>query len=222
MNQFVSITIPLATLSLVVFAANLSAAPVYPVDSGSITYVNSILGAGLTDNFHFTGPLVSITGSGATAVAYSTLQSLGVPFPFSLNLDIDDTGDESGPAIANGINYPSVQYPNSATAAVTALTNVTITAGHLTVSVPADVTGEIDVCSPSSVCAFGGGTPTFPFDVTLNVPGTLTLTFEQFNGGATYDLTKAQFTSVPEPRSSWICVLGGLTLFVAGRRNIPR
>ena len=69
--------------------------------------------------------------------------------------------------MANGTDYRSVQYPNSASAAVTALTDVTITSGHLIVSMPADVTGEIDVCSPSTICAFGGGTPTFPFDVTF-------------------------------------------------------
>src|SRR5690348_13005083 len=131
---------------VILLVSGAAAAPVYPVSAGTLTYQNSILGFGLTDSFTFTGPLVSITGSGATAVAYSSLQSLNVPFAFSLALAIDDTGDESGPAIANGTTYASVQYENSSIAMVHASSNVTITSGHLTVSVPAFIDGALFVC----------------------------------------------------------------------------
>jgi hypothetical protein len=206
-----------AAASAFLLISGAAAAPVYPVTAGTLTYINSYLGSGLGDNFNFTGPLVSITGGGATAVAYSGLQSLNVPFAFSLLLAIDDTGDESGPAMANGTPYASVQY--TGTAAVHATSDVTLTSGHLMVSVPGFIDGTLNVCNTSAICSGGGGIPDHVFDVSFPpLTGTLTLTFEQFNGGSTYDLTNAAFTtSIPEPASWWF-VAAGLGLVTMLRR----
>ena len=206
----------------ILFVSGAAAAPIYPVNAGTLTYVNNYLGSGLGDNFMFTGPLVSITGGGATAVAYSGLQSLGVPFSFTLLIAIDDTGDESGPAVGNGTPYASVQYTGSA--AVHATSPVTLTAGHLTVSVPGFIDGSLNVCNTSAICSGGGGSPVHVFDASFPpLAGTLTLTFAQFNGGSTYDLTNAQFTapSVPEP-SSWFLMVAGLGLVTTLKRLIRR
>ena len=211
------LTIVSSGLPILLSVSGLQAVPVYPVTAGTISYVNNYLGSGLGDSFNFTGPMVSIAGSGATAVAYSNLPMLNVPFSFSLPIAIDDTGDESGPAMANGVNYPSVQYVNGSSAIVSALSNVTLTSGHLTVAVPGQITGSLMVCNPANICAFGGGVPMHVFDASFNLSGTLTLTFAEFNLGSTYTLTNASFTTstVPEPGSWAYVALGWIAVCVA-------
>ncbi len=205
-------------------AAN--AAPIYTVDAGTLSYTNQYLGSGLSDNFTFSGPQpVSIQGSGATAVAVSTLQSLNTPFNLNLSLIIDDNGNESGPASANGNNY-SAEYLDIVATHLMNSSPIVLTAGHLTVSVPATVSGEFQICAPDIACPGSpapSGTSTNPFDVAFGpLSGTLTVTYAQFNFGSQYTLTSAVFTapaSVPEP-ATWLIACGGLGLL--GVRSIRK
>jgi hypothetical protein len=207
-----------AFLSLV-WAAQ--AAPIYNVNAGTLTYLNDYLGFGLTDTFSFSGAQpVSVQGSGATAVAYAGLQSLNTAFNLTLSLVIDDTGNETGPASANGTNYGGSQYIGTATLHNSA--PIVLTAGHLTVSVPGFISGELDVCTPDSTCPISGGAN--PFDVSFApLAGTLTVTFTQFNFGSTYTLTNAQFvapaSAAPEP-AGWMLCVGGLGLAGFAKRKI--
>ena len=155
-------------------------AATYPVTAGTLSYTNDYFGA-LGDTFSFTGPQVSVAGGGATFANYTTLQSLGVPFGFSMALAIDDDDAEGGAATANGTTYPSVQYANSfSTATLHASSSVTLTSGNLTVSVPAYIDGILYVCSTLNACAYAIGTPVHVFDASFGpMTGTLTLTFAQ-------------------------------------------
>lgn len=157
------------------------------------------------------------SGGGATAVAYSNLPALNTPFGFSQQVIIDDTGNESGAAFGNATNYPSVQFTGGLL--VTASTPIVLTAGNLTVSVPASLSGTLDVCSPDNFCAFGGGASSNVFDVNFATPGILTVTFAQFNFGSTYTLTSAEFTSTPEP-GTWL--LAPLGIALVGLRRLLR
>lgn len=194
------------------FAAK--AAPVYNLNAGTLTYENSYLGFGLSDAFTFTGPQpVSIQGSGATAVADYQLESLNVPFNVTLGLVIDDTGNESGPASANGIDYGDSQYLDMG-AELTNSAPIILTAGNLTVSVPAIVSGGLHICTPDATCP----SPNNPFNVSFGpLAGTLTVTFAQFNQGSTYTLTNAEFVATtPEP-AAWVLALVGLCLLACRR-----
>jgi hypothetical protein len=144
----------LRAFSLAVIAAclllvcPLAATPIYNVSSGTLTYSNSYLGFGLTNSFTFTGlQPVSIQGSGATAIAYSALENANVPFNLTLGLIIDDTGNESGPASANGTSYGSSEYITVTLATLSNSSPITLTAGHLTTSVPAVISGEYTLTS---------------------------------------------------------------------------
>ena len=211
-------TFKIAALAFpLLFVCTAAAAPVYNASAGTLSYSNSILGFGLSNTFTFTGPQpFSVQGSGATAVAVSVLQSLNVPFGLSLGLIIDDTGNETGPASANGINYGGSQYLDINPTSLTNSSAITLTAGHLTVSVPGTVSGELEVCSPDMNCPGGsnpGGPHTNPFDVAFGpLSGTLTVTYAQFNGGPQYSLTSAVFaTPTPEP-PTWLFAFCGVAL----------
>lgn len=199
------------------FVCTAAATPIYDLNAGTLNYINSYLGFGLTNTFTFTGSQpVSVQGSGATAAAYSVLQSLNVPFNLSLGLIIDDTGNESGPASANGINYGLSQYITINPASLTNSSPITLTAGHLTVSVPGTVSGELEVCTPDVNCPGGsnpGGAHSNPFDVAFGpLSGTLTVTYAQFNVGSQYALTSAVFaTPTPEP-PTWLFAFCGVAL----------
>jgi hypothetical protein len=198
--------------SLLLLAPLASTAPAvtFSATAGTASYANSVLGSTLSNTFSFTGPSLSVTGSGATPFTIDTLQTLGVPFGFSVALVIDDFGTQSGPAMAGGMNFPDVQYLGPAS--ITALAPITLGLGNLTVSVPAQVTGTITACSPFNICAFGGGIPSDVFDISFTVPGTLTVTYALFNIGPQYSLTSARFASnVPEP-ATWLLSLGALAL----------
>jgi hypothetical protein len=209
------------TVSLILTALSSTAAgaPVYTATAGSAGYVNALLAmpSSLVNSFSFSGPLVGIMGSGGNNVGFTTLESLNVPFSFSVPLVIDDTGDESGPASANGTDYASVQYTGDAS--ISSTSPITLTAGNLTVSVPATASGTLSVCNPSGICAFGGGVPDHVFDVDFAVSGTLTVTYALFNPpvGTQYALTTASFTTaVPEP-AGWMLLAEALALSAAGR-----
>ncbi len=210
-----------ASLILTALSSTAAGAPVYTATAGSAGYVNALLAmpSSLENSFSFSGPLVNIMGSGGNNVGFTTLESLNVPFSFSVALVIDDTGDESGPASANGVDYASVQYTGDASISSTA--PITLTAGNLTVSVPAIVSGTLSVCNPSSICAFGGGVPDHVFDVDFAVTGTLTVGYTLFNPpvGTQYALTTASFTSaVPEP-AAWMLLIGAFAFIGALKRN---
>jgi hypothetical protein len=220
-------TVRIALTALAVLVVPVAVAgpvPSFAVDAGSIHYVNNYFGT-LSDTFSFTGPSLAIQGSGATEAAYSGLQSLNVPFAFTLMLAIDDDGHEAGPATAGGTPYASVQYENSSSARLHALSNVTLTSGNLTVSVPGYIDGILFACNTSAICAYGGGTPVHVFDADFGtLTGTLTLTFGQFNNGSTYDLRSAVFTTgeaVPEP-ASWLLMAFGLGAVAKLRRVVRK
>ena len=203
--RIAAIIIAILLLSPAAFAV-----PIYPVTSGTATYTNDFFVA-LSNSFSFSGPLVNITGSGAT-LAQPPVENLGVPFDLTLFLIIDDNGDESGSAIGNGTSYPSVQFLDIGATAVRNSAPITLTAGQLTVSVPATLNGSVAVCSPNTFCASGGGPFSTVFDASFALSGTLTVTYAQFNLGSPYALTSAVFTTgVPEP-ATWLFSLGGLTL----------
>src|SRR5215469_7953892 len=142
--------------------------PLYPATSGSVSYTNSVFGCMCLDNsFSFSGPMMSITGSGVT-LAQPPYENLGVPFNLTLGLIIDDIGDQSGSAIGNGISYPSVQFVDLASTIVQNSTPMILTAGNLTVSVPATLNGLITVCSPNNLCFAGGGSRVFDVSFALS------------------------------------------------------
>jgi PEP-CTERM motif-containing protein len=191
--RIAALIIPVLLLAPTAFAL-----PIYPATFGTASYTNNFFGV-LDNSFSFSGPLVSINGSGVTAAQPPT-ENLGVPFNLTLFLIIDDNGDESGNAIGNGISYPSVQFVDLASTTINNSTPITLVAGNLTVSVPATLNGLIAVCSPNNLCASGGGSDVF--DVSFALSGTLTVTYSQFNVGSPYALTNAVFTTgVPEPSS---------------------
>jgi hypothetical protein len=199
---------------VLVFAAFAPAAystPIYNLTAGTLTYVNSYLGSSEGNTFSFTGPQpVSVQGSGGNNVSYTVLQALNNPFSIALSLIIDDTGNESGPASANGTNYGGSQYTSPGSLQLTNSTPITLTAGHLTVSVAAVITGQMNVCTPDASCPGGSN----PFDVDFGpLAGTLTVTYAQLNEGSQYTLTNASFVapSAPEP-STLLSFAGGLAL----------
>jgi hypothetical protein len=193
------------------FAPAGHATPLYNLTAGTLTYVNNFLGFSEGDMFSFTGPQpVSVQGSGGNNVSYSVFQTLNTPFTIALPLLIDDTGNESGPASANGINYGGSQYGSPGSLQLTNSTPITLTAGHLTVSVAAVITGQMSVCTPDASCPGGSN----PFDVDFGaLAGTLTVTYAQLNQGSQYTLTSASFTapSTPEP-ATFLSLAGGLAL----------
>ena len=188
--------------------------PVYDATSATATFVNDFFGSSFGDTFTWSGPLTNGNGGAGTAVTYTTMPTINVPFTFALNPLNDDTGDAGGAAFGNGMNYPSVDYSvYSAGLDIMATNQVTLTPGNLTQSVPATFVGTLGVCSPNNFCSMGGGTFTNVFDVNFNLQGTLTFTFEELNMSSTYFLTTATFaTNAPEP-GTWVTVMAGL-LFV--------
>ncbi len=213
-----------AITALALFHQTAGAAPIYSLTAGTLTYVNDFLGSTEGDNFSFTGPQpVSVQGAGGNNSPYAVFQTLGVPFNITLQVFIDDTGNESGSAAANGTNYGLSEYTGSAV--LTNSSAITITAGNLTVSVPAIVSGELDICTPDVSCP-GGSTPnpgltSNPFDASFGpLSGTLTVTYAQLNFGSNYTLTNAQFTTTtPEPSTFLFLGSGAGALYLLRRRR---
>jgi hypothetical protein len=219
------VTIAAFILPVLLLAPTAFALPIYPATSGTVSYTNNFWG-GLDNSFSFSGPLVTITGSGVTSAQPPT-ENLGVPFNLTLGLIIDDNGDESGSAIGNAISYPSVQFVDLASTGIHNSTPITLTAGNLTVSVPATLNGLIAVCSPNNFCASGGGPFSDVFDVSFALSGTLTVSYAQFNVESPYALTNAVFTTgVPEPATAILSlgslVLLGIGAFCARTARLPR
>jgi hypothetical protein len=214
------------TILSALFPQTAGAAPIYSLTAGTLTYVNNFLGSAEGDNFSFTGPQpVSVQGGGGTASTYDVFQNLNVAFNITLQLLIDDTGNESGAAAANGTNYGASEYTGGAQ--LTNSSPITLTAGNLTVSVPAIVSGELDVCTPDVSCP-GGSAPnppltSNPFDASFGpLSGILTVTYEQLNGGSNYTLTNAQFTTTtPEPSTFLFLASGAGALYLLRRRLGP-
>jgi hypothetical protein len=138
---------------------------------------------------------------------------------------ISDDGFESGSAVAGGTSYPSVAFSNGGadTLAIAALTSITLTAGNLTVTTPATLSGTLAACTTAGVCVNGGGTPQHPFDVSIApINGLLKVTYANINPpvGTQYALTSAIFTTVPEP-GTWIAGFG-VVIAVLRRKVLPR
>ena len=209
------------------FAQVANATPIYNLTAGSLSYTNNYLGSSEGNSFSFTGPQpVSVQGGGGNNSGYNTLEQLGTPFNITLGLIIDDTGNEAGTASANGISYGLSEYIASGTAQLMNSTPITLSAGHLTVSVAATVSGQLNVCTPDQYCA-GGNTPnpslaTNPFDVSFGpLAGTLTVTYTELNQGPNYSLVSAQFvtpTAAPEPATLLIAGIGILAMVGLLRR----
>ncbi len=189
------------------------ATPLYKLTAGTLTYINNFLGFSEGDMFSFTGPQpVSVQGSGGNNVSYTVLQTLNNPFNITLPLLIDDTGETNPaplPQMESGLCQGS-QYGSPGSLQLTNSTPITLTAGHLTVSVAAVISGQMNVCAPDASCPGGSN----PFDVDFgSLAGTLTVTYAQLNEGSQYTLTSASFTtpSAPEP-ATFLSLAGGLAL----------
>jgi hypothetical protein len=208
------------------FHQTAAAAPIYSLTAGTLTYLNNFLGGAESDTFSFTGPQpVSVQGGGGTASTYDVFQNLNVPFNITLQMIIDDTGNEAGAAAANGTNYGLSEYTGSGV--LTNSSPITISAGNLTVSVPAIVSGELDVCTPDVSCPGGSapnpGLTSNPFDASFGpLSGILTVTYAQENvGSSNYTLTNAQFTTTtPEPSTFLFLATGAAALHLLRRRQI--
>lgn len=208
------------------FHQTAGAAPIYSLTAGTLTYVNNFLGSTEGDNFSFTGPQpVSVQGGGGTASTYDVFQTLNVPFNITLQLIIDDTGNEAGSAAANGTNYGLSEYTATGLTELTNSSPITITAGNLTVSVPATVSGQLDICTPDVSCPGGSapnpGLTSNPFDASFGpLSGTLTVTYAQLNLSSNYTLTNAQFTTTtPEPSTFLFLGAGAAALYLLHRRR---
>lgn len=209
---------------LVLLGAAAQAAPIYNVDAGTVTYINNYLASSLGVSFTFTGPQpVNVQGGGGNNVGYLVLEPLNTPFNITLSLFIDDTGNTAGPASANGVDYGGSEYLGIGSDELTNSVPIELTPGNLTVSVPATVSGGLEICTPDPMCP-GGATPgtwTNPFDVSFGpLAGTLTVTYAQFNPGSDYALTKAVFTTaVPEP-ATWPFLLCGIAVAIVLKRHV--
>jgi hypothetical protein len=161
-------TLSLKRIGILLLLGTPALGSVFSATSGSAAITNAFGGPeGAT--FQLTGPQLSVSASGGSIPGYNVLQTLNNPFSLTLSLLISDDGFESGSAVAGGTSYPSVAFSNGGadTLAIAALTSITLTAGNLTVTTPATLSGTLAACTTAGVCVNGGGTPQHPFDVSI-------------------------------------------------------
>lgn len=204
------LAIPLAMISG--FAANVAGATI-TATSVSLSYASSV--SGTNETYSFLGPGLNIVGGSSEAFGPLTTTALGTPFNIGVALIVSDIGGGSGSGVAGGVSYPSLDLTSGS---MLLFGPFTLSAGHLSFTVPETITGTVSACSPYATCINSGGPTVFSMNFTVH--GLLTVTASQ-GGSNLYNITSAQFTTAPEPGTLLILLSGvaGLLLLAYANAN---
>ncbi|HWE53623.1 MAG TPA: PEP-CTERM sorting domain-containing protein [Bryobacteraceae bacterium] len=181
--------------------------PTYVATSASLNYTFT---SGFTlESFSFVGPDLNLSGRGGSLFDQgpSGIEP-GVPFDFSTFLIVNADGSEFSGTVGGVSTTFSLNSHGlvSAPGMVFNLTNGEIPSplsnGSAPMTVPATASGTLSLCAPVSECAVDGGTQ--DLQVTIDIPGTVTLQIVNFGSPSTplYRVSSAHFSTVPEPNTA--------------------
>jgi hypothetical protein len=176
--------------------------PTYTAQGGSASFsFDSPFGFG-SSSFSVTGPGIVASGDAGDPAFSPIVAPPGTNI--QLILSLTDLTGAFGSAVASGTAYNDLFF--SGFAAVTA--NVVFPTSAATLRVPATWDGSVVACTPSVSCALVGGTNVFNLNFS-GQSGVLTISFDDAGGGMFFD-SSASFTTVPEPSSTLLLLLGVL------------
>lgn len=186
------------------------AVPTYTATTAWITW--NFYGVG-TEFYSFSGPEVNLSGAAYfDRTNYYFLGSL--PLLYIFQPSIPPYGNSSG--VISDVPLPNaVTFWDAAESSV----SITFSATDLNPAIPGTLTGTLTTCDPNPCNQTGNGQF---FHVGFDIPGQWTFTIVKSPYITEYYLASAQFTTVPEPGSGILLVLGiaGLCLHRYRQRSV--